>query len=198
MSDNMKSFSDNELIAVIHRENGKQSRESKEAVSKIISRYMKLVLKRASNLSDNSSDLEDLTQEGLLGLFNAINSFDDENGASFSSFADICVSNRIKSAAASIARHKEKELAVIEAENDVAGDEFSPESICLEKESDNRIKGEIKSVLAPLEIKVFELYMEGRSYREIAESLKIPEKSVDNAVFRIRKKVKQLFGRKKP
>lgn len=196
MSDNMKSFSDYDLIAVIHRENGKQSREGKEAVSEIISRYMKLVLKRASNLSDNSSDLEDLTQEGLLALFNAINSFDYENGAKFSSFADVCVSNRIKNAAATIKKHKEKELAVIEAENDVAGEESSPESICLEKESDIRIKREIKDILAPLEVKVFELYMEGRSYHEIAESLKIPEKSVDNAVFRIRKKLKHLFGRK--
>ncbi len=196
MSDNIKSFSDNELIAVFHRDNGKQSREGKEAVSEIISRYMRLVLKRASGFSDNSSDLEDLTQEGLLALFNAINSFDCESGARFSSFADVCVSNRIKNAAASIVRHKEKELVVVEAENNAAEEQCSPESICLEKESDIRIKREIKDLLTPLEVKVFELYMEDRSYREIAESLKISEKSVDNAVFRIRKKVKQLFGRK--
>lgn len=196
MSDNIKNLSDNELIVVIHRENGKQSRESKEAVTEIISRYMNLVLKRASSLSDNSSDLEDLTQEGLLALFNAINSFDQDNGAKFSSFADVCVSNRIKNAAAVITKHKEKELAVIEAENDMAREESSPESICLEKESGNRIKKEIKELLAPLEVKVFELYIEGRSYREIAKSLDIPEKSVDNAVFRIRKKLKHLFGRK--
>lgn len=195
MSDNIKSLSDNELIAVIHRDNGKQSRESKDAVSEIISRYMNLVLKRASSLSDNSSDLEDLTQEGLLALFNAINSFDQGNGAKFSSFADVCVSNRIKNAAAVITKHKEKELAVIEAENGMAGEESSPESICLEKESGIRIKKEIKDLLAPLEVKVFELYIEGRSYREIAESLDISEKSVDNAVFRIRKKLKHLFGR---
>lgn len=190
-----ETLSDKELIEVIHRENGSQSKDSKDAVSIIISRYMKLVLKRAHTCSDNSSDLEDLTQEGLLALCNAIESFDCENGASFSSFADACVTNRIRTAAQIIAKHKQNDLTVIADENDIADADSSPENICLEKESDKNIKKMVGSVLSPLEKRVFELYLDGRSYREIAEILGISEKSADNAVFRIRKKLKLLLGK---
>lgn len=190
-----KNLSDKELIEVIHRENGSQSKDSKDAVSIIISRYMKLVLKRANTCSDNSSDLEDLTQEGLLALCNAIESFDCENGASFSSFADACITNRIRTAAQIIAKHNRNDLTVIADENDIADADSSPENICLEKESDTNIKKLVGSVLSPLEKRVFELYLDGRSYREIAEILGISEKSADNAVFRIRKKLKLLLGK---
>lgn len=190
-----EDLSDKELIEVIHSDGGRQSRESKDAVSVIISRYMKLVLKRAHTFSDNCSDLEDLTQEGLLALCNAIDSFDCENGAKFSSFADACVTNRIKTAAQTIANHNRSDMTVIADENDIADADSSPENICLEKESGIRIKKKIESVLAPLEKRVFELYLDGRSYREIAEMLGISEKSADNAVFRIRKKLKMLLGK---
>lgn len=190
-----EDLSDKELIEVIHNDGGRQGKDSKDAVSVIISRYMKLVLKRAHTYSDNCSDLEDLTQEGLLALCNAIESFDCENGAKFSSFADACVTNRIKTAAQTIAKHKQNDMTVIADENDIADADSSPENICLEKESDIRIKKKIGSVLSPLEAKVFELYLDGRSYREIAEMLGIPEKSADNAVFRIRKKLKMLLGK---
>lgn len=156
---------------------------------------MKLVLKRAHTYSDNCSDLEDLTQEGLLALCNAIESFDCENGAKFASFADTCVTNRIKTAAQTIAKHKRNDMTVIADENDIADADSSPENICLEKESGIRIKKMIGSVLSPLEARVFELYLDGRSYREIAEMLGISEKSADNAVFRIRKKLKMLLGK---
>lgn len=190
-----EDLSDKELIEVIHNDGGRQSRESKDAVSVIISRYMKLVLKRAHTFSDNCSDLEDLTQEGLLALCNAIDSFDCENGAKFSSFADACVTNRIKTAAQTIAKHNRSDMTVIADENDIADADSSPENIWLERESGIRIKKKIESVLAPLEKKVFELYLDGRSYREIAEMLGISEKSADNAVFRIRKKLKMLLGK---
>ncbi|MGN1135758.1 MAG: sigma-70 family RNA polymerase sigma factor [Oscillospiraceae bacterium] len=193
---NPSSLSDNELIAAIHRDSGRQGKDSKDAVSIIISRYMKLVLKRAHTYSDNCSDLEDLTQEGLLALCNAIESFSCENGAKFSSFADTCVTNRIRTAAAAIAKHKENDISVIADENDIADADSSPENICLEKENDSSIRRKVESVLAPMEVKVFELYFDGRSYREIADILGISEKSVDNAVFRIRKKLKMLLGGK--
>lgn len=195
MIQELRSLSDNELIEMIHRDGSRQDKDSKDAVSVIISRYMKLVLKRAGAYSDNCSDLEDLTQEGLLALCNAIDCFDSENGARFSSFADACVTNRIRTAASAIAKHKQNDMTVIADENDIADIDSSPENICLEKESDIRIKKKIGSVLSPLEGKVFELYLDGRSYREIAEILGISEKSADNAVFRIRKKLRSLLGK---
>ena len=86
-------ISDNELLDAIHcRENSKKSRD---AASELISRYLRLVLKRARTYADNYSDVEDLTQDGLLALYKAIDCFNTEKGSKFSSFADVCVSNRI-------------------------------------------------------------------------------------------------------
>jgi RNA polymerase sporulation-specific sigma factor len=171
----------------------KNGRSGRDAVSVLISRYLKLVLKRAHSFSDDYSDVEDLTQEGLLALYKAIDSFDPENGAKFSSFADVCVSNRIKTVAAGYAKHKENITDDEDAE--YALPEVSPESIWLEQERSSSINEEIRSVLAPTEIKVFELYLDGLPYKEIAQKLGMSEKSVDNAVFRIRKKLKALLSR---
>lgn len=192
---NTEDLSDKELIEIIQRDKTRRGRSSESAVSTVISRYIKLVLKRAHSYSDNSSDFDDLTQEGMLALCGAIESFDCENGAKFSSFADACITNRIKTAAQTIAKHKRNDMTVIADENDIADADSSPENICLEKESGINIKKKIESVLSPLEARVFELYSDGRSYREIAEILGISEKSADNAVFRIRKKLKMLLGK---
>lgn len=188
----LNSMSDNELLSVVRQnKNGKNGRD---AVSVLISRYLKLVLKRAHAFSDDYSDVEDLTQEGMLALYKAIDSFDPLNGAKFSSFADSCVSNRIKTVAAGFAKHKESRcVSPDEGEDDIAASDASPENICLERENSRSIKKEIASLLAPQEIKVFELYLDGLSYKEISSKLDISEKSVDNAVFRIRKKLKTLL-----
>lgn len=178
------NLSDIELV-----EASRRSREGKDAVSEIISRYMKMVLKRANAFSGNSSDLEDLTQEGLLALIGAVESFDPEKGVAFSAYANVCVTNRIRSAAERLSRHNESGFD----DCDLPDERHSPEDICLERESDSRMIKKIESVLAPMEIKVFELYFDGVSYREISERLGISEKSVDNAVFRIRKKLKALL-----
>lgn len=187
----LNNMSDNELLSVIRQnKNGKNGRD---AVSVLISRYLKLVLKRAHSFSDDYSDVEDLTQEGMLALYKAIDSFDPLNGAKFSSFADSCVSNRIKTVAAGIAKHKESRCVRTEDGEEIAVSDISPENICLEKENSRSIKKEIASLLAPQEIKVFELYLDGLSYKEISSKLDISEKSVDNAVFRIRRKLKTLL-----
>ncbi len=187
----LNNMSDNELISVVRR--GKNGKDGRDAVSVLISRYMKLVLKRAHALSDAYSDVEDLTQEGLLAFYKAVDSFDPDNGAKFSSYADVCVSNRQKTVAAGIA--KINGVRCDADEGNIALTDVSPENIWLESESAESISREIRSVLAPMEIKVFGLYLDGVPYKEIALKLGISEKSVDNAVFRIRKKLKDFLLR---
>ncbi len=191
MSRELCNLSDNQLILIVRDE--KNNKSGKGAVSELISRYLKLILKRANTYSDNCSDVEDLTQEGMLAFYKAVDSFDTENGAKFSSYADICVTNRIKTVAANFARINEAIADEDPDERNIAVSEESPEHICVEKENSIIINNEILSVLAPLEVKVFELYLDGMPYKNIAKNLDISEKSVDNAVFRIRKKLKDLL-----
>lgn len=186
----LEKLSDNELLSVVHAE--RNGRSGRDAVSVLILRYLKLVLKRAHALSGDYSDVEDLTQEGLLALYKAIESYDPSRGASFSAFANTCVSNRIKTVAAGFAKINDSRVTSDDDSGDIAVSDASPENICLEKESSRSLNSEISSVLSPREIRVFGLYLDGLSYREIADKLDVTEKSVDNAMFRIRKKLREL------
>ena len=192
MSFELNSLSDNELLEIIQK--NKSDKYGKEAFSELISRYFKLVLKRASMYSDNYSDAEDLTQDGMLAFYEAVESFELSRGVKFSAFADVCVSNRIKNSAAKLAVINSRLTDVDSEEQDTSVMEASPESICIEREKFKSIQKEIMTVLAPLEVEVFELYLDGVSYKEIAEKLDITEKSVDNAVFRIRRKLKKILS----
>ena len=187
----LNGLSDNGLIEIVRR--NRNDKQGKEAVSELISRYFRLILKRANAYSDNYSDVEDLTQDGMLAFYEAVDSFDLSRGTKFSSYADVCVSNRIRTAAAKLAVINSRFSDIDSEEEDISVTE-SPESICLEKENFRSINREITAILAPLEVKVFRLYLDGAPYREIAEKLDITEKSVDNAVFRIRKKLKKFLS----
>ena len=190
MSFEVNSLTDNELLEII-REN-RNGREGKEAFSELMSRYFRMVLKRANHFSDNCSDVEDLTQDGMLAFYEAVDSFDMSRETKFSAY--VCVSNRIRNSAEKIARINSR-LSEMDSEGaDIPVSDISPENICMEKESFGQIRREINSMLAPLEVKVFSLYLDGIPYREIAQKLGIPEKSVDNAVFRIRKKIKNVLS----
>lgn len=180
--------SDNELLAAVRDKSGT---ESKDAVSLLISRYMKLVLKRAHFFSGDYSDVEDLTQEGLLALYKAIESYDPERSPGFAAYADTCVSNRIKTVAAGFAKINSR-VSHVENDSDAVSEDISPENIWVEKENASSINKAVLSVLSAKEAKVFGLYVSGMSYKEIAEQLDISEKSVDNAIFRIRKKLRAL------
>ena len=164
----------------------------KRAVSTLISRYMRLVRKKAYGLARDYAEPEDLAQEGFLSFLNAVNSFDPGRGTKFSSFADACVTNGIKSAAVRMRRNAGQGSAGNFEEN--AEDGSSPENIWFEKEKMLGIYDEIKSLLSNLEWDIFRLYLSGLSYGEISERLDIPLKSVDNAVFRVRKKLRVLFS----
>lgn len=189
----LNPMSDNELVKVYRDE--RDSKLGKNAVSVLISRYLRLVRKRACFFSSEYADAEDLTQEGFLAFINAVNSFDTEHGAKFSSFADVCVTNGIKSAV--IKMKKNFGEACSEVIEDNAEDLSTPESICVERDKIEGIYNEIASLLSEKEWSIFRLYLAGLSYKEISEILSIPLKTVDNAVFRVRKKLKTLFSQDK-
>ncbi len=179
------SLTDNELICVIRLTEDKEN--GKAAILAMISRYMKLVLKRANFFSENFSDVEDLAQEGLLAFYKAIDSFDLENGAKFSSYVDVCVSNAMKTA---VGKYNKSSYCIVEDEPVSLS---SPENICLDLESFSALRKNAENILSEVELSVFNLYVCGYSYKQISKKLDLSEKSVDNAVSRFKKKLRSSF-----
>jgi len=167
--------------------------KARQAVSVLISRYLSLVRKRACFFAVGRAEADDLAQEGLLSLFNAVKTFDASRGSKFSSYADVCVTNGIKSAAAKLNRAAGEETA--ECPEEAASDGSTPENIWVEKEKMYELYKEISALLSKKEWSVFRLYLEGLSYSEISRETDMPLKSVDNAVFRVKKKLKTLLFR---
>lgn len=189
-SAHLNTLSDNSLIDLIR--SGNESKQGRNAATVLISRYLNLVWKKACSFSGNYADVQDLSQEGLLALLKAISSFNPQNGVKFSAYANICIGNKLKSAVLKF-NSASGSFSLEDSETDLP-ESASPESICLEKEFTENIYREISSMLSDKEWSVFKLYLEDLPYSEIAGKLNISEKSVDNAVFRVRRKLKSLLS----
>lgn len=185
----LSSLDDNSLVKLSR---GDDRVLGRQAVSELVSRYLGLVRKKACTFAQGYAEPEDLAQEGFLAFLKAVNSFDTGRGTKFSSFAEVCVTNGVKNAARRLGAGNESFGSDPE---ESGSDGFTPESIWFEKESIKSIYSGISSVLSKKEWDIFRLYLGGLSYREIAERLNIPVKSVDNAVFRVRKKLKEFLSK---
>lgn len=173
----------------------------RDAEDALAERYLRLVRICARPLFLAGGDSEDLIQEGTFGLLSAIRKYDPEDGASFRTFAEHCIRMRLLSAIKSASRLKHFPLndgiSLEELSEDPGADistlpEFirhNPEELILAKESREELNAVFSRCLSRFEIKVLGLYLEGLSYREIAERLCRDAKSIDNAVQRIRQKL---------
>ena len=166
-------------------------------------RYVRLVRVCARPYFLNGGDSEDLIQEGMLGLLSAIREFDAAKGASFKTYAEICVRNRIQSAIRSAARKKHAPLNDgLPLDDEILSDEShspcaryyqrSPEEQVLARETEKEFISTYSQRLSKLEQQVLRLYLDGLSYQEMAVQLGRDTKAVDNAVQRIRKKLVSL------
>lgn len=173
-------------------------RDAEEALAE---RYLRLVRICARPLFLAGGDSEDLIQEGTFGLLSAIKNFDPEDGSSFRTFAEHCIRMRLLSAIKSASRNKhfplndgislEQLSEESSADLSAISEDFrcNPEELVLARESKEELYAAFSRCLSRFEIKVLDLYLEGLSYREIAERLCKSAKSVDNAVQRIRQKL---------
>ena len=167
----------------------------------LVERYLRLVRICARPLFLAGGDSEDLIQEGTFGLLSAIKNFDQEDGSSFRTFAEHCIRMRLLSAIKSASRNKhfplndgislEQLSEESSADLSALSENFrcNPEELVLARESKEELYAAFSRCLSRFEIKVLDLYLEGLSYREIAERLCKSAKSVDNAVQRIRHKL---------
>ena len=173
----------------------------RSAEETLAERYLRLVRICARPLFLAGGDSEDLIQEGTFGLLSAIKNFDPESSNSFRTFAEHCIRMRLLSAIKSASRQKHFPLndgISLEQLSEDPGvertalpQEFccNPEELVLARESREELYAAFSRCLSKFEIKVLDLYLEGLSYREIAERLCKSAKSIDNAVQRIRHKL---------
>ena len=165
-------------------------------------RYIRLVRICARPYFLSGGDSEDLIQEGMLGLLYAIREYHPGKGASFHTFAETCIHNRIQSAIRSAARKKHAPLndgvsldQFLSDDSQSLGDAFiqrSPEEQVLARETETELLSASEKRLSPLEARVLSLYLGGLSYQEMAAETGRDPKAIDNAVQRIRKKLANL------
>ncbi|MBR3611623.1 MAG: sigma-70 family RNA polymerase sigma factor [Oscillospiraceae bacterium] len=134
---------------------------------------------------------EDIRQEAVIAFLHALHSFDEQKGAGFRSYASACIKNHIASILRSGNRTKSRAMLdyVPIDELDIAS-ENEPESDWIEKEAVLDMKKRITEILSDFEKEVLELYLKGFSYKTIGEKLGKTEKSIGNALSRVRKKLR--------
>ena len=189
----MDNVSINDFSKLSDEDLAKSCKNDDRAYSELISRYLKTVRAIAARASNNSFDADDLSSEGLLGLFSAIKTFNPKHRTSFSTYARTCIQNKIYDAAKKSGRITDKTSSFDDNLDEQEDDDYSPDKIYLQKEISKEMFKKIASVLSELELSVLKLYILDESYENISKSLGVSVKSVDNAVQRIKKKLRSAL-----
>ena len=177
----------------------------KSALEHLINRYKNLVNIKVSKYYMVGAEREDIVQEGLIGLYKAIKSFQPDKQNSFKNFASICIARQLITAIKTSNRQKHIPLnsyislnkEAYENEEESGSDLIEildsktvedPLDTLTKKEYYKSVENTIDKSLSDFEKKVLNCYIQGESYVEIAQKLDTPVKSIDNAIQRIRKK----------
>jgi RNA polymerase sporulation-specific sigma factor len=190
----LSMYSDEELCSLA-------SSGVREAEEILVSRYFGLVRICARPYYLTGGSFEDIIQEGLLGLLSAIRDFSPKRNDPFKSFAESCIKNRIFSGLKAATRKKHMPLNSYLSIDSLSEDGYhasdlvlrptdnNPEDLILSKESYEELFHELKGLLSNLESNILDLYLEGLTVKEIALKTGRSPKSVDNAIWRVRRKV---------
>ncbi len=184
------NYSDNRLVELYN--SGNQG-----VFTVLTDRYSKLIRSVTSKYKISGLEADDLTQEGLLGLLSAVKTYNANQGASFKTYAGLCINRRIITLLRRSGNNKSKALndyvslydASVEENMNVAAE--NPEDNFIGKENLNSLKKSISECLSKRENRVLDLYLAGESYSNIANELSISAKAVDNAIQRIRRKLRK-------
>lgn len=204
MEKNYTNYSDEELIV--------QLRDGEDGITEyLMNKYKNLVRSKAKSMYILGADSDDLIQEGMIGLFKALRDYDSGRDASFFTFADLCVSRQMYTAVQASKRQKhiplntyaslygsvrknhdgeEEELVNLLA--DVAGQ--SPEDVVIDRENVIQLEQTIERELSSFEKQVLDLYLTGMGYQQIAKVLGRDDKSTDNALQRIKTKLRRAIA----
>ena len=183
---------------------------NKDAVAQeyIMTKYKPLVKSKARAYFIVGADNEDIIQEGMIGLYKAIRDYQREKNSSFKAFADLCITRQIITAIKAATRQKhiplnsyvslnkpafEDEPQITYLDNIKENEVLNPETVVIGQENKTFIENNIDKNLSRFEMEVLSMYLQGKSYNEISQSIGKPEKSVDNALQRIKKKLSRLL-----
>lgn len=177
------------------------------AIEAILDRYRDVARAKARSYFLAGADKEDIVQEGMVGLVKAIRDFRPDKNTAFGAFAELCMTRQIITAIKSATRQKHIPLNSYVSLNKPAGGERSgdrpladaivsgdisdPAELVISAEEIAAVKASMGEVLSDLETEVLLLYVEGKSYQQIAQVLGRHVKSIDNALQRIKRKVEQ-------
>ncbi|MCC5910797.1 MAG: RNA polymerase sporulation sigma factor SigH [Clostridiaceae bacterium] len=178
------------------------------ALELLIKKYKNFVRSKARSYFLIGADREDIIQEGMIGLYKAIRDYKPDKLSSFKAFAELCITRQIITAIKTATRQKHIPLnsyvslnkPIYDEESDrtlldvISGHKITdPEELIICKEELVHIEGKIGEILSDLECKVLMLYLQGRSYQEIAEDLNRHVKSIDNALQRVKRKLERYL-----
>ncbi|MCI7086904.1 MAG: sigma-70 family RNA polymerase sigma factor [Lachnobacterium sp.] len=191
-----EAFSDEELIEKLRQ-------GENDITDYILEKYKPLVRKKTNAMYLIGGETEDLIQEGMIGLFKAIRDYRPDKDASFYHFAELCINRQLYSALEASNRKKHQPLnsyiSLSDQDNQGAvaaellvDQERGPEQMVIEQELWEEYKKRLEQNLSKMENKVLQYYLDGNHYIQIAEIMGKSPKSIDNALQRIRQKIRQI------
>lgn len=201
------NLTDEQIVSLI-----KQGDE--KALSYLLEKYKNVVNVKVGKYFIIGAEKEDIVQEGMIGLFKAIKSFNETKQNTFKSFANICIERQLITAIKSSNRQKHMPLNSYLSLNTAAYDNNEEDSVelidtfnsktiedpletVMKKEYYEQVENAVNKSLSKFEKQVLDRFVKGESYLTIAQKLDSPVKSVDNAIQRIRKKaIKNMFNEK--
>lgn len=181
--------SDEELVSLY--QNG-----DRQALDELMLRHSGLVRSCARGFFLVGGETEDLIQEGMIGLYHAIQDYKrGEDSSSFKNFAYLCVSRRIIDAVRSATNKKNApaQYFLSALPYETAGSGFNPEDLLILDDERKEFRQKMSKALSDFEFKVTTMYVEGMSSREICDATGKTAKSVDNALQRSKRKLQQLL-----
>lgn len=185
---------------------------NREAMDYIVDKYKNFVKIKAKAYFLIGADRDDIVQEGMIGLFKAVRDFKEEKLSSFRAFAELCIVRQIITAIKTATRQKHQPLNTYvsfskpmyedDSERTLAETLTStkitdPEELFINREQIVNIETKMEDILSGFELKVLLLYLEGKSYQDIAIVLDKHHKSIDNALQRVKKKLEKYLSENK-
>jgi len=173
-----------------------------EALADLIERYTPLVCMRARAYARGVMDVDDVYQEGMIALLKAVRNYRQDTAGSFRTFAAVCVNNKMLSAVTAHMRDKNApmrsylSLSGREIPEDLlaaVSPETDPEKLVIASEESAARNRRIENLLSPFERQVLRLYLSSYSYEEMSRQLGSSTKAVDNALQRVRRKLRNVF-----
>ena len=165
-----------------------------DAAAYLIAHYLPVLRRQARSICPVGMEWEDLLQEGLIGFLFAISRYDPQREAAFKTFASRCALNRMLTAMEAQGREKRATklpgFPLEEGERPIPSPGSDPEEIFIQRESLSRWREQLSTLLSPFEQAALKQYLSGYSYQEIALATNSTAKAVDNALQRVRRKLR--------